>query len=98
MHVLALRVSLYLPQVRSLKAKRALVKPVVEGARRRFRVAAAEVSDQDSWHRAELGFVTVTGSVRHADEIIDEVERFVWSFPDVQVVRATRSWLEEEET
>jgi len=96
MHVLALRVSLYLPEARSLKAKRGLVKPIVEGARRRYRVAASEVGHQDDWHRAELGFATVTASVRQAEEVIGEVERFVWSSPEVEVVRADRSWLEED--
>ncbi len=95
MHVLALRMSLYLPQVRSLKAKRAVVRPVVDGARRRYQVAAAEVGEQDTWHRAEVGFAVVSGTVRHADEVIDEVERFVWSFPEVQVMHANRSWVEE---
>ena len=33
MHALALRVELHLPDVRSLKAKRSIVKPIVEGAR-----------------------------------------------------------------
>ena len=40
-------------------------------------------------HRAELGFVAVSGSA-HATEVIDEVERFVWSFPEVEVVDAER--------
>lgn len=95
MHVLALRIALHLPDTRSLKAKRAVITPVLEGARRRFRVASAEVDEQDTWNRADLGFVTVSGSARHATDVIDEVERFVWSFPEVQVTGSIRSWLEE---
>lgn len=97
MHVLALRMSLLLPQARSLKAKRSAITPILEGARRRFRVASAEVEAQDTWNRAELGFVTVSGSAAHAVEVVDEVERFVWSFPEVEVTGTTRSWLEEDE-
>ena len=30
----------------------------------------------------------------HVAEVLDSVERFVWSFPEVEVVSAERSWLE----
>ncbi len=39
MHVLALAVELHLPECRSLKAKRSVLKPITEGARRRYNVA-----------------------------------------------------------
>jgi len=97
MHVLALRIGLTLPQARSLKAKRSAIMPILDGARRRFRVASAEVAEQDTWDRAELGFVAVSGSARHVAEVVDEVERFVWSFPEVEVTATTRSWLEEDD-
>jgi uncharacterized protein YlxP (DUF503 family) len=93
--VLALRIDLRIPISESLKAKRSTITPIVEGARRRFRVASAEVGHQDDRHRAELGFAAVAGSVRQAGAIIDEVERFVWSFPEVEVLEADRTWLEE---
>jgi len=96
MHVLALRVELRLPSAESLKEKRSLVTPILEGARRRYQVASAELEDQDVWHHASLGFVAVSGSARHTTEVIDEVERFVWSFPEVEVVDTMRSWLEED--
>ena len=46
----------------SLKDKRMVVKSIVDGARHRFRVAAAEVGSQDQWQRAALGFAAVAGS------------------------------------
>ena len=51
-HVLALRVDLHLPASHSLKDKRAVVKTILEGARRRFQVAAAETDHHDRWQRA----------------------------------------------
>jgi uncharacterized protein YlxP (DUF503 family) len=96
MHVLALRIDLRIPISESLKAKRSAITPILEGARRRYRVASAEVGRQDEWQRAELGFAAVSGTVRQAGAIIDEVERFVWSFPEVEVLEAERTWLEED--
>jgi uncharacterized protein len=90
-----LRVELHLPESRSLKAKRAVVKPILEGTRRRFMVAAAEVDHQDHWQRASLGMAAVAGSAAHVEEVLDQVERFVWSHPEVEVLEATRRWLDD---
>lgn len=94
MHVLALAVELHLPECRSLKAKRSVLKPVTEGARRRYNVAVAETDHQNTWQRAAIGVAAVSATAHHAEEVIDEVERFIWSFPNVQVLSATRSWME----
>jgi uncharacterized protein YlxP (DUF503 family) len=94
MHVLALSVDVHLPECRSLKAKRAQLRPVLEGLRRRYSVAAAEVSGQDTWQRAGVGVAAVAGSAAHVTEVIDEAERFIWSFPGLQVLDSSRHWLE----
>lgn len=91
----AIRFELFLAECHSLKQKRAVVKPIVEGARRRFHVASAEVGLLDKWQRAEVGVAVVGNRESHVVEVLDEVERFVWSFPEVQVVAARRSWVEE---
>lgn len=94
--VLALTVDLRLPDCHSLKDKRAVVRTVLDGARNRYRVAAAETDHQDSWQRAELGFASVSASHGHAAEVVDALERFVWSFPEVEVLAAERAWLEHD--
>jgi uncharacterized protein YlxP (DUF503 family) len=96
-HVAALRVDLHLAQARSLKDKRAVIRPILDGCRQRFAVAAAEVDHQDRWQRAELGVATVSASPGHATQVLDAVERFVWSFPEVEVVAVSRHWLEADE-
>jgi uncharacterized protein YlxP (DUF503 family) len=94
--VLALSVDVHLPACRSLKDRRAAVRPVIEGARHRFRVSAAEVGYQDKWQRARLGFAVVAASQQQATEVIDSVERFVWSFPELEVGSTERFWLEDD--
>ena len=95
MYVAALTLDLRLPRCHSLKEKRAVVKPILEGARRRYRVAAAEVDRQDQWQRAVLGLAAVAGTASHVADVLDEVERFVWSFPEVEVLAAQRGWLDD---
>ena len=63
-----------------------MIKPILEGARRRYQVAAAEVGFQDKWQRAELGFAAVAGNSGHVADVLQSVERFVWSFPEVEVL------------
>jgi len=94
-HVLVLTVQVHVRDARSLKEKRSVVKSIVDGARARYRVAAAETGHQDTWQRAELTFACVSGSSRHATEVIDEVERFAWSFAEVDVLSVGRRWLED---
>jgi uncharacterized protein YlxP (DUF503 family) len=94
-HVLALAVDLRLPGCRSLKEKRAVLRPVVDGIRARFTVAVAETDHQDRWQRAEIGVATVSSTPRVARAVVDDVERFIWSFPEVEVLEMRRFWLEE---
>jgi uncharacterized protein YlxP (DUF503 family) len=97
MHVLSLRMDLHLPGAHSLKEKRAILQPILEGARRRYAVAAAEVEYQDLWQRSALGMAAVSGSAGHARMVIDAAERFVWSFPEVEVVGTHRGWSDGED-
>ena len=70
------------------------MKPILEGARHRFAVAAAEVDHQDQWQRSRLGVAAVSSTASHLEDILDEVERWVWSFPEVEVLAIERTWLE----
>jgi uncharacterized protein YlxP (DUF503 family) len=71
-----------------LKDKRTVVKTILHGAQNRFGVAVAEVDHQDKWQRASLGFATVSSGAGHADDVLHKVERFVLSFPEVELIEA----------
>jgi uncharacterized protein YlxP (DUF503 family) len=95
-HAAALRIELYLRECRSLKAKRSVIRPVVEGLRKRYRVSVSEIDHQDNRQRATVGVAAVAPSHAHLVEILDEAERFVWSFPEIEVLQVERRWIEEE--
>lgn len=94
MHAAVLRFDLHIPQSRSLKAKRAAVRPIVEGMRHRFRVSVAETDHQDQWQRAEVGVAVVAESHSMLDEVLSTVIRFVESAPDIEVLSAETTYLE----
>jgi hypothetical protein len=82
----ALRFDLHVPDSRSLKAKRAVIRPVVDGLRHRFHCSVAETGYQDQWQRAEIAVALVAASDGHLRERIDTVERFVLAAADVEVL------------
>lgn len=96
MHVAALEVEIHIGVSASLKEKRAVVRHIVEAARRRFGVSASEVAHHDRWQRAGIGFAFVAPTAGRVDEVLDQVERFVWSHPEVSVLSVSRRWLEAE--
>lgn len=97
MFACVLTLDLRIPLADSLKAKRAVITPILEGARRRFGVSVAEVGHPDRHGRSELAFATVASTETGAREGLDAVERFVWSFPEVEVLDARRSWLDDDQ-
>jgi len=78
----------------SLKQRRQATRPIIEGVRQRFSVSAAEVGGQDTWQRCDIGVALVSGSVSVAEQLADDIERFIWSFPDVTVLDIERQWME----
>jgi uncharacterized protein YlxP (DUF503 family) len=91
-----LEVDLHIPAARSLKSKRAVLKPLIEGLRRRFSVAVAEVDHQDLWQRAGVAVAVVSSTPSHVQEVLDACERFVWAQPELEVVGCARRWLNGE--
>ncbi len=91
----ALVVELHFPACRSLKEKRAVLRPVIDGARSRFAVAVAEADYQDLHQRSLVEVAAAAASERVVVETLDAVERFIWSLPGLEVVGATRRWLDD---
>jgi len=81
-----LRIVLSLPGNDSLKGKRKVVRRVVERARSRFNVAAAEVAEMDVHRRAVLGFAVVSNEGRHANAMLDQITSFVAGASEALVV------------
>lgn len=94
MHVLVLRAELHLTQARSLKAKRSVVKSALAHLQQRNGVGAAEVDHIEVWQRATLGVTVVSGDAGRCEHVMDDVERFLWSLPDTEVLELARSWWE----
>lgn len=94
MFVMALRCDLRFPHAQSLKEKRRLLRPLVDGARSRFDVSVAETDHQDSWQRCELGFALVSGEPHRVETLATLIEQFIWQADGVEVLEIERTWVE----
>ena len=98
MHVLAAAIDLHLPDCRSLKQKRAVVRPIVDGLRHRFHISVAEVDHQDQWQRAAIAVAVVAESDGRLRQMLEQVERYVAGAPDVELLDVWTAYLEPEDS
>jgi len=84
----ALRIELYMPQCRTLKEKRQVVKSIIDRTRNRFNVAVAEVDKQDLWQVCSLGVCCVSNSEYTVREILDRVDRSVRASGKAEVLES----------
>lgn len=88
MFVGALELDVLLGDVRSLKQKRSVVRPVLAELRRRFEVAVAEAGNQDLHRRALLGVCCVAADAGHVVEVLQRCERLVAARPELELLSA----------
>ena len=91
------RYELFIPASESLKDKRRVVKSIATVVRNKLNVSIAEVDHQDLWQRAAIAVAVVAESDHHLTEVLDTLERFVRSAPDIEVIDTTAAYLEPED-
>ena len=71
-----LEFDILLGDVRSLKQKRSVVRPIVAELKRRLAVSAAETGSLELHRRAGIGVSVVAADRAHAVEVLDAVSGF----------------------
>ncbi|GHF76425.1 hypothetical protein FHX82_002560 [Amycolatopsis bartoniae] len=97
MFVGALEFDLLLGDIRSLKQKRSVVRPLVAELRKRFDVSVAEAGHLDLHRRALIGVAVVAADGEHVRDVLDECERFVAGRPELELLSAHRRLLGPED-
>jgi uncharacterized protein YlxP (DUF503 family) len=90
MYVGTLSFDILLGDIRSLKEKRSIVRPIVADLQRKFAVSAAEVDHLDLHRRAGIGLAVVSGDASHVTDILDRCERMVAGRPEVELLSTRR--------
>jgi uncharacterized protein len=98
MYVAALTLDVLLGDVHSLKAKRAVVRPLVAELRRAYPgVAVAETGHLDLHRRAEIGVAVVSATAANALGVLDQCEALVAGHPEIELLSARQRLFNEEE-
>lgn len=84
---------LLLGDVRSLKQKRSLVRPLVAELRTKYDVSAAEAGHLDLHRRALVGVAVVAADRAHCVEVLDACERLVAGRPELELLSTRRQLL-----
>jgi uncharacterized protein YlxP (DUF503 family) len=88
-YVGALTLDLLLGDVRSLKQKRSVVRPIIAEVHKHFpAVAVAETGDTELHRRAEIGVAVASGSAANCTQVLDQCERLVAGRPEIELLSA----------
>ncbi len=68
-----LTLEIYIPDARSLKDKRQVLRSLKDRLRRQFNIAIAELDHQETWQRSLVGVVTISNDTRHLEDALEKV-------------------------
>ena len=88
-----IQIDLRLPLCHSLKAKRGILAKLLNHLRKQYPISIAEVADQNSWGRAGLAAVTVSGERSVVENTMRRVLGALEHEREVEVVDASTQLL-----
>jgi uncharacterized protein len=94
MHAASMRIEVHIPHSLSLKDKRKVVRPFVEGLRRLASLSVAEVGMHDTWQRGAFGVAIVAPDASELERLIDRVRRYVDEQLELDVTDVKLTYLE----
>ncbi|EOR72078.1 DUF503 domain-containing protein [Thermobifida fusca] len=97
MYVGALTLDLLLGDVRSLKQKRSVIRPIVAELQRKYSVSVAETGNHDLYRRCEIGIAVVASTAAHCTALMNSCERLVADRPEVELLSARQRLFNDEE-
>jgi uncharacterized protein YlxP (DUF503 family) len=68
-----LTLEIHIPDARSLKDKRQVLRSLKDRLRGHFNVAVAELDHQETWQRSQVGVVTISSDLRHLEDSLEKV-------------------------
>jgi uncharacterized protein len=96
-YVGALTLDVLLGDVRSLKQKRSVVRPLIAEVHRRFPgIAVGETGHLELHRRAEIGIAVVSSTSGNARQVLEACERFVAGRPEIELLAARQRLLSDE--
>ncbi len=86
--IVALECSFVIFEGQSLKAKRSIVRPMIDKIRARYNVSIAEIDHQDLWQRATFLLVAASASRQAAEKEIKRALRVLESSHEWELIES----------
>jgi len=93
MHILLIKLNLYIPNSHSLKEKRRQVKSLKDRLCSRFNASVAEVEHLDSWQKSVVGVCLLNNDKSYLDKQYSLIENVVLEYSELELISADREWL-----
>jgi len=90
MHTLSAKLTFYILHATSLKDKRQVCRAIIDKTRQKFNASIAEVATQDVHQTLTIGAAVVSGEFAHAQNMLDEVVRFMEEHADAELTEVVR--------
>jgi uncharacterized protein YlxP (DUF503 family) len=68
-----LTLEIHIPDARSLKDKRQVLRSLKDRLRAHYNVAVAELGHQELWQRSRVGVVSISGDGKHLEESLGQI-------------------------
>lgn len=93
MHVVVCEIQLFIPAANSLKAKRQVLKSVIERIKARCNASVAETEHQDTWQRATVAVAMVSASRTVLEQQVNLVRRITDDVAGAEVTGFTMEYV-----
>jgi uncharacterized protein YlxP (DUF503 family) len=87
---------LHLPTARSLKAKRRVVKGLIERMHSRYRVSIAETDFHDMHQRTQISIAAVAAAPSRLEQLLEDLRELAEGADDAMIVRWDVDWVDSE--
>lgn len=77
----------------SLKEKRAVLQRIMTRLKQKYNISISEVDFQDTWQRTKLAIVTVASARVSVEGVLQQVQQFIDSFPEIERTITDIEWL-----
>ena len=81
-----MQVELLIPDNRSLKGKRMVLRSIKDRIRNKYNVSISEIAKQDIWDYAILGIAYVGNEQKYASKIFSAIIEFIEKFHQIRLM------------
>lgn len=86
------RVIIHLPNSRSLKGKRGILKGLLEKTRQRFNVSVAEIGLHNDWKQAEVGIGAISNEMVYLHRLFPRIIQYLERWKDIDLLDYTTEY------